>query len=270
MTVRIPSLTDTLARPLRLGEPDVSGPLAVFPVFGPDPALEYVSFAQSAGAGVHVRELDGGASVNDLVVENRTGTAVLLYEGEEVMGAQQDRTLDTSVLVAAGASVTVPVSCVEHGRWDASRHGEDFAPAPRSAYPELRRMKNRSARARVVAGQAARADQHAVWNEVSSRSADMGVQSDTGAMGDIFRDRHDALERIVAGIGLHDGQTGALALAGGRVVVLDHVSRPEVFAALHGPLVSGYALTHSRSATPARRPMPAPPRRSSSGFTRRA
>ena len=31
-------------------------------------------------------------------------------------------------------------------------------------------------------------------------------------------------------------------LIGGRPVVLDHVSRPDVFAALHAPLVQGYAL----------------------------
>jgi len=41
---------------------------------------------------------------------------------------------------------------------------------------------------------------------------------------------------------LHDGQTGTLVLIDGRPTVLDHVSRPEVFAALHAPLVQGYAL----------------------------
>jgi hypothetical protein len=33
-----------------------------------------------------------------------------------------------------------------------------------------------------------------------------------------------------------------LAAIGGRFVVLDHVSEVEAFAALHGPLVQGYAL----------------------------
>jgi hypothetical protein len=33
-----------------------------------------------------------------------------------------------------------------------------------------------------------------------------------------------------------------LAAIGGRFVVLDYVSDAEAFAALHGPLVSGYAL----------------------------
>ena len=38
------------------------------------------------------------------------------------------------------------------------------------------------------------------------------------------------------------GRPGRSRSIGGRPVVLDHVSRPDVFAALHGPLVQGYAL----------------------------
>ena len=41
---------------------------------------------------------------------------------------------------------------------------------------------------------------------------------------------------------IHDGQVGALAAVGGKISVLDHVSRADVFSALHGPLVQGYAL----------------------------
>ena len=60
-----------------------------------------------------------GASVNDLVVANPTPLPILVYEGEEVLGAQQNRTFDESVLIAAGATVKARVSCVEAGRWAA-------------------------------------------------------------------------------------------------------------------------------------------------------
>src|SRR5262245_5569874 len=86
-----------LAGPLQVGEPDVSGPLAVFPVFGPDPRLDYVALAEARERGFTVRELQSAASVNDLLAENPTDTRVLLYEGEEVLGAQQNRTFDVTV-----------------------------------------------------------------------------------------------------------------------------------------------------------------------------
>ena len=83
-----PAIEKYLAEPLHVGEPDTVGPLAVFPVFGPAPGERYVSFAQGAKGGVTVRELEHEASVNDIAVENPLEEAVLLYEGEEVLGAR--------------------------------------------------------------------------------------------------------------------------------------------------------------------------------------
>jgi hypothetical protein len=238
----LPTLDSFLAEPLRVGDPDAHGPLAVFPLYAPAPRLEYLAFADACARGLTIKELEHGASVNDLMVLNPTDANVLLYEGEEVLGAQQNRTFDVSVLVPAGAALRVPVSCVEHGRWDGSRHAEAFSPAPQAAYPGLRRMKNRTARARVAAGLEARADQHEVWDEVADRSARHDVHSPTAAMHDIYEVRRGHLSEFVAAIRLHPQQTGALVAIGGRMTVLDHVSRPEAFATLHAPLVQGYAL----------------------------
>lgn len=193
----MPALHDHLVAPLRLGEPDVAGPLAVFPLFGAEPRLEYVSFAQGRTIGVSVKELEGGASVNDLRVVNPTDRPVLIYEGEEVHGAQQNRTFDVSVLVAARSSLQVPVSCVEAGRWDGSRRFESFAPAPQAAYPALRRLKNRAARASLAAGTGPRAMQAEVWDEVALKSARMDVASDTGAMHDIYEQRRTRLAELL-------------------------------------------------------------------------
>src|SRR3954470_15261884 len=154
-----PTTFDHLDAPLRVGDPDVAGPLAVFPVFGGEPRLAYRSFAQAAALGASVTELPGGASVNDLLVHNPTSLALLLYEGEEVLGAQQNRTFDVSVLVPAGSKVHVPVSCVEAARWDGARHAEAFRPAPQTAYPELRRLKNQHVRRSLAAGAGPRAEQ---------------------------------------------------------------------------------------------------------------
>src|SRR3954464_7242339 len=159
MEAAAPTLTAYLDTPLVIGEPDVAGPLAVFPLFGPPARFEYQSFAQGSVHGATIKELPGGAAVNDLIVQNLTGLPVLLFEGEEVLGAQQNRTFDVSVLVGARSTLRVPVSCVEAGRWDGPRHGEDFAPAPQAAYPSLRRSKNEAVAASVAAGAEARADQ---------------------------------------------------------------------------------------------------------------
>lgn len=246
-----PSLREHLAEPLRLGAPDICGALAVFPLFGPPARLDYVSFAQGRAAGATIKELEQGASVNDLLVLNPTDHHLLLYEGEEVLGAQQNRTFDVSVLVGAHSRLQVPVCCVEAGRWDGARRDEAFSPAPQAAYPALRRAKNRAVRVSVAAGAAPRAQQGEVWNEVARMSARMSVASPTSAMHDIFDNQRSRLDTFTEAIRLHDGQTGALVLISGRPAVLDHVSRPEVFAALHAPLLQGYALDALESTTAA-------------------
>ena len=236
------TLSDLIEGDLRLGDPDVSGALAVFPVFGPEPRLEYASFADGREHGATVTELEAGASVRDLVVHNPTPLSLLMFEGEELLGAQQNRTLDVTVLVGATAKTRIPVSCVEAGRWDGSRHREQFDRAPQAAYPELRRSKARHVREAVRAGVEARADQSTVWNEVNEKAIRHGVDSPTGAMSDVFDNRRERLNELQRAIQLHDGQIGAVAVIGGQISVLDMVSRASVFADLHAPLVQGYAL----------------------------
>ena len=63
----------------------------------------------------------------------------MLLDGEELVGVKQNRVLNTTVLVAARSQLTIPVSCVEQGRWQ--RRGERFAPGNASLYASLRARK---------------------------------------------------------------------------------------------------------------------------------
>ena len=148
----MPTIAPHLAVEITVAAPTVVGSLAVFPLIADrSPSVRYISFAEAVQRGATVKELPGGASVNDLIVHNPLDVSVLLYEGEEVIGAQQNRTFDVSAFVAANSVLQVPVSCVEAGRWDGGRHSESFEPAPQTANPRLRRMKNTQARASLAA-----------------------------------------------------------------------------------------------------------------------
>jgi len=249
------SIAALLPAPLMVESPDVVGPLAVFPIItSREASVPFLSFSRACARGTTINELGGGASVNDVFVKNPLDELVLLYEGEEVLGAQQNRTFDQSVLVCAQGAVRVPVSCVEAGRWDGRRHGEAFRPAPQTAYPELRRRKNEALRARVAAGLEARAEQGEVWDEVAAKASRMSAQSATGAMHDVFESRRTQVEAMRSGISDYCSQIGALVAIGGRFVVLDLVANVDAFQSLHGPLLSGYALDALESDDP--RPAP--------------
>ena len=90
----------------------------------------------------------------ELALHNPLDDNVLLYDGEELVGAKQNRILNVAVLAGAKTRLTIPVSCVEQGRWrDVSA---SFAAAPHHANPELRRRKAEALAARPLARGVAR------------------------------------------------------------------------------------------------------------------
>src|SRR6186713_1084959 len=103
------------------------------------PVAEYATLEDALPLGLRIDEVSDAGSVPELAVTNPTDANVLLYDGEELLGAKQNRILNVTVLVGAKSTLAIPVSCVEEGRW--SRRSANFASAPHAAHPELRRRK---------------------------------------------------------------------------------------------------------------------------------
>lgn len=77
-----------------------------------------------------------GASVNQLVLVNRSKRPLLLLAGELVSGGKQDRVIGKDRIVPIGAPpLPLDVFCVEHGRWTGS---SQFAAATTIVHPSVR------------------------------------------------------------------------------------------------------------------------------------
>jgi len=77
-----------------------------------------------------------GASVNQLVLVNRSKRPLLLLAGELVSGGKQDRVIGKDRIVPVGAPpLPLDVFCVEHGRWTGSAQ---FAAADMIVHPSVR------------------------------------------------------------------------------------------------------------------------------------
>jgi hypothetical protein len=95
-----------------------------------------------------------GASVNQLVLINRSKRPLLLLAGELVSGGKQDRIIGKDRLVPVGADpLPLDVFCVEHGRWSA---GANFTDAKTIVHPSVREQA------------ALESDQGKVWSAVRS------------------------------------------------------------------------------------------------------
>ena len=185
---------------------------------------------------------------------NPLDVPVLLYEGEEVLGAQQNRTFDVSALVGAGSALRVPVSCVEArplGRRAPQRgvHARAAGRLPGAAAGEERAGARERGRRRRGAGAPGRG----LGRGRRPRRRGTAWRSPTDALHDVYEGRRDELGALAGDVPCLDAQVGALAAIGGRFVVLDHVSEPAAWAALHGPIVQGYALDALETRPAARR-----------------
>jgi hypothetical protein len=99
------------------GKPQHHGALTVIPILAPmQTETEWLTLAE-AGDRVRIMEVDEEGSVPDLRVANLGDLPLQLLDGEQLVGAKQNRILNMTVLVAAQSEVTIPVSCVEQGRW---------------------------------------------------------------------------------------------------------------------------------------------------------
>ena len=222
---------------VQLGEPVEHRGIVVAPLFPRrDPVASYLTLDEALAGGLRVREVDEAGRVPELVVENPLDSRVLLYDGEELVGAKQNRILNVSVLVEAKSRHTIPVSCVEQGRW--SRVSRDFAAAPTIAHTELRRRKAETQAARPLVRGIAQSE---VWDAVHDKARRMSVHSPTGASLDVYRAYERDLRALESSFPVQPGQSGAI-LGLGADLCLDLVSRPDAFARLWPKLRAGYLL----------------------------
>jgi hypothetical protein len=233
----VPEVAQLLATVLT-GEPVTHGALTVVPLLAPgldDP--DWLTLDE-AGARVQITELSEAGTVPFLKVANGADRPLLLLDGEELIGAKQNRILNTTVLVAARTELTIPVSCVEEGRW--GYRGRQFRPGDASLYASMRATKADHVSRSVRAGRGHRADQGVVWSQVAQRAAEHSVESPTGAMRDLYA-RYDAeMTAARQALAAQPGQVGGLTYIAGRWVGLDLLAGPRLFARAWSRLCPGY------------------------------
>ena len=126
--------------------------MAVYPLLSDySLGLEYILLDEALGSGViEVTEVNDHGAVPNLKVHNKSPKMVLILDGEELVGAKQNRIVNTTILIAGNATVVIPVSCVEQGRW--SYNTPRFYSEERIMPSRMRAMKSeqvqRSVRAR--------------------------------------------------------------------------------------------------------------------------
>lgn len=234
-------VADTLAR-AALGTPRQVKNLTLIPLLGGGAtAAPYLSLREAIAAGaIEVTEVSESGSVPTLIARNRGDRPVLILDGEELVGARQNRVLNLSVLIPAATTVNLPVSCVEQGRW--AWRSRAFHDSKQAMHADGRRKNIRKVNESLRHRRSYAGDQSSVWDDIADKAERMRVESPTGALGDVYQRHDQALDEYVLGILPEPGQRGAVFAVNGKVRGLELFDDPATFAGAAGKLVRSYAL----------------------------
>ena len=226
---------------VHVAEPTRHETLTVFPLFAQTKSdVNYLLSDEAISAGsVTVEEISESGSVPTLLVDNQTDSPVLFLEGEELRGAKQNRVLNTSLLVAEKSKTTIPVSCVEHGRWrHLSRHFVSGSHSSSKLRHILKKTVSRSARE----GHGHASDQGEVWKEVGRQMESLGSHSDTGAMADTYEAFQGRLSEFRERLKYPEGATGLAVAVGDKLVSVDLFDKPSTCRKVWDRLLDGVVL----------------------------
>ncbi|MDZ4133933.1 MAG: DUF6569 family protein [Dethiobacteria bacterium] len=243
----MPVTINNFSAQIEVGQAQTSGKLTLYPLFtaaakeGGGPPLSYLLLADALDSGTfQIGEISESGSVNTVLITNMTGQPVLFLDGEEILGAKQNRMVNATILVAAGKQTAIPVSCVERGRWHYA--SETFGKSETFAYSTLRRQKAEQVHFSLKENSSFSADQGAIWAEIDRSQDCLGVNSPTAALHETYNDHDQKLSEMIEAFKTLPGQTGLIVYINNRFVCLDLFDQPATLEKLMPRLLKSYAV----------------------------
>jgi hypothetical protein len=228
---------------ITIGAPVTCHNLTLFPLLRPaaNDAPDYLVLEEAIAHGLaRVTELTAVGSVPELRFENDSDWPVLLLDGEELIGAKQNRVLNLTVLAPAKQSIVIPVSCVEAGRWHAE--AADFKTAGHVLYSRARAHRTAQVTVSMQTSKTRRSNQSALWDDIAQKSSRMNAPSPTGAMSAVYEKHAQSVEEYVNAFPSDPLQAGVIFIIPGSCIGVDLFDNPATLRRLFPKLVRSYAL----------------------------
>lgn len=187
---------------------------------------------------VNVKECETSI-VNTLVVENRSVTPLLLIDGEEIIGGDQNRIVNGTILIAPESEMKIPVNCTEHGRWGYQHEFQD------SDYMATSRLRCASISASHSSGNV----QSAVWDSIEELETSRSFHSPTQAMSESYDNINEDLSEFISSFTVEKGQTGVVVIVNGKIRGFELFLNSDVYAQYHEKILKSYLIDTTVSDT---------------------
>lgn len=167
-----------------------------------------------------IKELGEEGRVEDLQAINNTNNYLFFMDTDILIGAKQNRVLNTSVLFAPKSHTVMSVSCVERGRWRSS--SPKFKMGDHHIESEIRRQKAVIIKPDPKERRAsARRFQSEVWNRVACKCTDARIDNPTEDYDKILSIRAEHKASRLKGFTLDEKANGLAVLTGKEIVSVD-------------------------------------------------
>lgn len=229
---------------IKVGDAIAFSNLTMFPLLDDSARSEqpdYLTLDEALAQGsAKVTEVSEGGSVPELKLVNQSDRPVFLLDGEELIGAKQNRILNLSILAAGMQTLVIPVSCVEQGRW--AHQSREFASSERTHYSSGRAKKMAKVTNSLSSSGERYSDQGEVWLDIELKSSSLRSSSRTRAMAGIYEENATKIEDYVRAFSVMEGQVGALFAINGKVIGFDLFDYAITLQKLLPKLVRSYSL----------------------------
>ena len=241
------SLSSVFAN-LKTGSPTIHNNLAIVPLFLQEniEPVNYITLDEGLKSSLlEVEELEGNASVSNILFRNKSKEFAIIFEGEELIGAMQNRILNVSVLVTPETTQKLPVSCVEAGRWS-HRYEEPenrrFKAANRMHYARGRALGNRATSEQLERSGEFLSDQSEIWADIERKSTRMKVESPTSASDAMYASSQSTIDKYLKSFKHSPKQRGSVFIVNGKVSGLELFASDQTHEKMFGKLIRSYAL----------------------------
>lgn len=227
---------------INLGQMQQFENMAVIPLFSSIHAGPlYITLKEALDEKVvSVTEINAAGAVPTLKIINDSDLFVLLLDGEELVGARQNRVLNTSMLLRKRSETIIPVSCTEQGRW--SYRSAEFVHAEAMMAYGSRLDTAAEVSASLDTGRGYSSNQVRLWGRIAHMHDVASTSSPTGAMRDMYTAKMEELAKLGQPFSWVNRQQGCLVFINGEVAGLDMVSQEAAYRAVHPQLIKSYAM----------------------------
>ena len=180
---------------------------------------------------VEVKECEH-STVNTIIIKNGAVTPLLLIDGEEIVGGDQNRIMNATTVIAPNSESKISVSCTEHGRW---AYKNEFKSSMHLADYNTRCAKEMAMRTN-------KSVQNEVWASIDCLERTNDFRSPTGAMSESYDNQKVKLDEILESFEIVDGQTGILVIINGEIKGFEMFLSHDIYRDFHEKILKSYLI----------------------------